>query len=79
MMLAEDIRKLILEGLPGATVEVRGDDGVHFEATIVSSAFAGKRTLERHRLVYSTLGERMGGEIHALSLRTLTPAEAASH
>lgn len=79
MMLAEDIRKLILEGLPGATVEVRGDDGVHFEATIVSPAFAGKRTLERHRLVYSTLGERMGGEIHALSLRTLTPAEAASH
>lgn len=76
-MLAEDIRKMILRGLPGASVEVRGDDGVHFEATIVSPAFEGKRTLERHRLVYSTLGERMGGEIHALSLRTLTPAEAA--
>ncbi|HLU61567.1 MAG TPA: BolA/IbaG family iron-sulfur metabolism protein [Gammaproteobacteria bacterium] len=76
-MLAEDIREMILRGLPGASVEVRGDDGVHFEATIVSPAFEGKRTLERHRLVYSTLGERMGGEIHALSLRTLTPAEAA--
>lgn len=76
-MLAEDIREMILRGLPGASVEVRGDDGVHFEATIVSPAFEGKRTLERHRLVYSTLGERMGGEIHALSLRTLAPAEAA--
>lgn len=76
-MLAEDIREMVLRGLPGASVEVRGDDGVHFEATIVSPAFEGKRTLERHRLVYSTLGERMGGEIHALSLRTLTPAEAA--
>ena len=77
-MLAEDIRKMIIEGLPGATAEVRGDDGVHFEATVVSGAFEGKRTLERHRLVYATLGSLMGAEIHALSLDTLTPAEAAN-
>lgn len=75
-MTPDTIRTLILQGLPGARVEVRGDDGVHFEALVVSEAFAGKLPLARHRLVYATLGERMGGEIHALALRTLTPAEA---
>ena len=75
-MNADTIRQLIESGLPGARVDVRGDDGVHFEATVVCAAFAGKLPLARHRLVYATLGERMGGEIHALALRTLTPAEA---
>ena len=77
-MNADTIRQLIETGLPGARVEVRGDDGVHFEATVVCDAFAGKLPLARHRMVYATLGERMGGEIHALQLRTLTPAEAAA-
>lgn len=77
-MNAEFIRGLIQQGLPGATVEVQGEDGVHFEATVVSEAFRGKLPLARHRLVYATLGERMGGEIHALALRTLTPEEAAA-
>ena len=71
------IRDLIQQGLPGARVEVSGDDGVHFEALVVSDAFAGKMPLARHRMVYATLGERMGGEIHALALKTLTPDEAA--
>ena len=75
-MNADIIRGLIEAGLPGASAEVRGDDGVHFEATVVCEAFAGKLPLARHRLVYATLGERMGGEIHALALKTLTPAEA---
>jgi acid stress-induced BolA-like protein IbaG/YrbA len=70
------IKNLIERGLPGATAQVSGDDGVHFEATVVASAFAGKLPLARHRLVYATLGELMGGAIHALSLRTLTPEEA---
>ena len=69
------IRELIQQGLPDARVAVRGDDGVHFEALVVSEAFRGKLPLARHRLVYATLGERMGGEIHALALRTLTPEE----
>lgn len=73
----ETIHQLIEQGLPGARVEVRGDDGVHFEATVVCEAFRGKLPLARHRMVYATLGERMGGEIHALSLQTLTPEEAA--
>ena len=75
-MNADTIRGLIESGLPGARAQVRGDDGVHFEATVVCAAFAGKLPLARHRMVYATLGERMGGEIHALQLRTLTPDEA---
>jgi len=71
------IRDLIQQGLPGARVDVSGDDGVHFEAVVVSEAFAGKLPLARHRMVYATLGERMGGEIHALALKTMTPDEAA--
>lgn len=69
------IRQLIETGLPGARVEVRGDDGVHFEATVVSEAFRGKLPLARHRLVYATLGDLMGGAIHALALKTLTPED----
>ncbi|HEY0230771.1 MAG TPA: BolA/IbaG family iron-sulfur metabolism protein [Dokdonella sp.] len=71
------VQHLIQQGLPDAQVEVHGPDGVHFEARVVSAAFAGKLPLARHRMVYATLGDRMGGEIHALSLRTLTPEEAA--
>ena len=75
-MNADRIRTLIEAGLPDARVEVQGEDGVHFEALVVSPAFAGKLPLARHRLVYATLGELMGGEIHALALRTQTPEEA---
>lgn len=76
-MLADDIRAMIEKGLSDASADVRGEDGTHFEAVIVSPSFAGKRTLERHKMVYATLGEKMGHEIHALSMRTLTPDEAA--
>ncbi|MBK6727874.1 MAG: BolA/IbaG family iron-sulfur metabolism protein [Xanthomonadales bacterium] len=71
------IRALIEQGLPDAEVSVQGEDGVHFEAVVVSASFAGKLPLARHRMVYATLGGLMGGAIHALSLRTLTPDEAA--
>jgi len=74
-MNADVVRQLIEAGLPGAQVHVEGADGVHFEATVVSPAFQGKLPIARHRMVYATLGERMGGEIHALALRTLTPDE----
>ena len=77
-MDAEIIQKLIETGLPGAQVQVYGDDGVHFEATVVCEAFAGKLPLARHRMVYATLGGKMGGEIHALALKTLTQDEAAA-
>ena len=74
----ELIRHLIEQGLPGARAEVQGADGVHFEATVVCEAFAGKLPLARHRMVYATLGDRMGGEIHALALKTLAPGEAGA-
>jgi acid stress-induced BolA-like protein IbaG/YrbA len=73
------IQTLIEQGLPGAHAQVQGADGVHFEATVVCAAFVGKPPLARHRMVYATLGERMGGEIHALSLKTLTPDEASQN
>ncbi len=77
-MDANRIKTLIEQGLPGASADVRGDDGVHFEATVVAEGFAGKLPLARHRMVYATLGDLMGGAIHALALKTLTPAELAA-
>ena len=58
-------------------VEVRGD-GHHFDAVIVSAAFRGKSRVQQHQLVYSALGSRMGGEIHALSMQTWTPEDWAA-
>ena len=69
------IAQMILKGLPDAKVTVTGDDGVHFEAVVRYAAFAGKTTLARHRMVYATLGEMMGNEIHALGLRTELPED----
>jgi acid stress-induced BolA-like protein IbaG/YrbA len=77
-MDAATIQAMIEQGLPGARAAVNGDDGVHFEAEVVAEQFAGKLPLARHRLVYATLGDLMGGAIHALALKTLTPAEAAA-
>ena len=76
-MTPDIIRQLIEQGLPGAQVHVEGDDGVHFEARVVHEAFRDKSLVTCHRMVYATLGERMGSAIHALALKTLTPEEAA--
>ena len=70
----ENVRQYIAEGLPCTLVEVEGD-GSHFYATIVSSAFEGKSLVARQRLVNAALGDRMKAEIHALSMKTKTPAE----
>lgn len=70
MITSEQIEHWIKTGLPDATVEVRGDDGVHFEATVHSPSFQGKSMLAQHRMVYDTLGDKMKADIHALSLRT---------
>jgi acid stress-induced BolA-like protein IbaG/YrbA len=77
-MQSEEIAALIRQALPAASVEVQSDDGTHFATLVVSEAFAGLRPLQRHQLVYRALGERVGGEIHALSIRALTPAELDS-
>ena len=68
------IKNYIASGLECTHLEVDGD-GQHFTAIIVSPAFAGKRLLQRHQLVYAALGDRMKAEIHALSMKTLTPEE----
>lgn len=70
----ENIRGYIAAGLDCSHLEVEGD-GHHFKAVIVSSAFAGKRAVQRHQIVYAVLGDRMREEIHALSMQTLTPEE----
>ena len=71
----DEIRRLIEDGLECQHVEVTGD-GRHFNAVVVSSAFAGKPVIRQHRLVYGTLGERFDNDVlHALALRTYTPAQ----
>jgi len=77
MVTPESIKSGIEAKLATERVEVIGD-GQHFQALIVSAAFDGKSRIQRHQLVYAALGERMREEIHALSMRTLTPEEAAS-
>ncbi|MEX0615847.1 MAG: BolA/IbaG family iron-sulfur metabolism protein, partial [Methylophaga sp.] len=70
-MKASDIKQLIEQGLPGADVNVLGDDGQHFEAIVTSTAFIGKSLIEQHRMVKATLGDKFSsGELHALSLKT---------
>jgi acid stress-induced BolA-like protein IbaG/YrbA len=75
-MSPEDVARLIRAGLPGAEVRVESDDHTHFSARVVAREFAQLRTLARHQLIYRTLGELMGREIHALSIEALTPEES---
>lgn len=74
-MTADQIHERILGALPGATVQVRSGDNVHFEALVIAEQFAGLRPVKRHQLVYAALGDSVGDAIHALSLDTLTPGE----
>jgi len=73
-MLGSELETLIKSGIPDAEVTVKGD-GDHFEATVVSPQFEGRSMVQQHQMVYGTLGDRMGGEIHALALHTYTPAD----
>ncbi len=78
-MAPEDIEAKIKAALPDAQVELKDLTGTrdHWEARIVSAAFAGKSPIQRHRLVMSALAEEMKGPIHALTLETLTPEQAS--
>jgi acid stress-induced BolA-like protein IbaG/YrbA len=74
-MTADEIRALIADGLSCEHLQVEGD-GRHWYATVVCEAFQGKRPIQRHQMVYATLGHRLQtDEVHALSMKTLTPAE----
>ena len=72
------IEEAIRQGLECSHIEVRGDDGAHFDALVVSPAFTGVARVRRHQMVYAALGDRMREEIHALSMQTLTPEEWAA-
>jgi acid stress-induced BolA-like protein IbaG/YrbA len=74
-MNPQQITELIQRGLPGSRVTVASEDNVHFEAVVVATSFAGLRAVQRHKLVYETLGALMGNEIHALALKVYTPDE----
>ena len=74
---AEEVRGFIAAGLACDHLEVEGD-GRHFFATIVSAEFDGRNRVARHQRVYTALGDRMRAQIHALSMKTLTPAEWAA-
>ncbi|MDN5864789.1 MAG: BolA/IbaG family iron-sulfur metabolism protein [Gammaproteobacteria bacterium] len=74
-MNAAELESFLSRAFPQAEVAVASPDGVHFKARIVAGDFAGASRLARHQRVYAALGERMGGEIHALSLETLSPDE----
>ena len=74
-MAADDIRALIEAALPGAAVEITdlAGDGDHYAARVTASQFTGLPRVRQHKLVYDALGGRMGGELHALQLTTITP------
>ena len=74
-MNAEDITRLIMAGIDGAEVELidLAGDGDHYEAIITAEAFRGLTRIKQHQMVYAALGDRMGGELHALKLKTKAP------
>jgi acid stress-induced BolA-like protein IbaG/YrbA len=71
----DEIAGLIEQGLEGAKANVVTDGLGHYEAVVICAGFAGKRSVPRHQMVYATLGERVGREIHALAVKTYTPEE----
>lgn len=75
MVTPEQLKTWIEAGFDSASVTVDGD-GHHFEAVIVAAEFEGKSRIQRHQLVYAALGDKMKAEVHALSMKTLTPSEA---
>jgi stress-induced morphogen len=81
MPAAESIKQRIEVAIPGAQAEVEDYTGTgdHFRATVTAAAFEGRSRVEQHRLVYEIFGSEIGGPIHALSLKTQTPATIETH
>ena len=74
-MTPEKIQEMLEINIPDCKATVTSDDNTHFEATVISDAFDGKRSLQRHQMVYAALGDKIGGDIHALSIKALTSEE----
>ena len=78
-MTVDELKTIISSNLKCEHIELEGD-GQHWYATIVAAEFEGKRLIQRHKLVYATLGEKIQtNEVHALSMKTYTPAEWAAN
>ncbi len=77
-MQADEIKRLIEDAIPGAEAIVKGE-GDHFEAIVISEAFAGLNMVKQHQMVYAALGDAFQGQLHALSLHTYSPEEWAEH
>ncbi len=75
MFDAQEIKRLIEQGLPCSFVAVESNDGVHFSSIVVSESFAGKPRVRQHQTVYAVLGKLMDNDIHALQLQTYTPEQ----
>jgi stress-induced morphogen len=73
MPTADDVKARIEANIPGATADVQSPDDVHFSAHVVAEAFSGLSRIQQHRLVYAAFEGELGGEIHALQLKTETP------
>jgi acid stress-induced BolA-like protein IbaG/YrbA len=73
MPTASEVKARIEASIPGATADVQSPDNVHFSARVVADAFAGMSRIEQHRLVYAAFDGELGGDIHALQLKTETP------
>jgi stress-induced morphogen len=73
MPTADDVKARIEASIPGASADVQSEDDVHFNARVVAAAFTGLSRVEQHRLVYAAFEGELGGEIHALQLKTETP------
>ena len=73
-MQIDEIKLLIEQGITGSMVMLDGD-GTHFQSIVVSDKFTDKNMVQRHQMIYQALGDKMGNEIHALSIRALTPEE----
>ena len=78
-MNPQQVADIIEAGLGGSHAMVSSDDNVHFEAIVIAPAFVGKKPIQRHQMVYSTLGAAVGNEIHALALQVFTPDEYTRH
>ena len=74
-MNPQEIKSLILNSIENSEVQVNSEDNVHFETTIISDSFDGKSLLDRHKMIYASLGDKMSHEIHALTINALTPDE----
>jgi|TARA_B110000008_G_C16473969_1_gene365307 acid stress-induced BolA-like protein IbaG/YrbA len=75
MLLPSQIEDIIVKNLDCEFIQVKGDDGTHFEAIIVSSLFKDESIIKQHQIVYAALGDMMKQEIHALSIKTFTPEQ----